>query len=54
MLFAGNLMLEAAKAHHYGLPRAAAVAAVTSRPAQAMGVAERVGAIKGMLCAVCK
>ncbi len=46
VIFARNLMYEAAKAHHYGLPRAAAIAAVTSTPARAIGIEQTVGTIR--------
>jgi hypothetical protein len=39
------LMYEAAKSHHWGLPTMAAINSVTSVPAKAMGVADRVGII---------
>ena len=40
-----DLMWEAAKAHHYGLPEQAALAAVTSVPADAIGLGDRVGRV---------
>ncbi len=40
-----RLMTEAAKSHHYGLPADRAIAAVTSRPALAAGLADRVGSV---------
>ena len=42
---ARDLMWEAAKAHHYGLPAQAAVASVTSVPAKAIGLYKRLGSI---------
>lgn len=40
------LMMEAAKSRNYGLPRAAAMAAVTSVPADTIGMGGRVGRVK--------
>jgi imidazolonepropionase-like amidohydrolase len=45
VLFASTLMYEAAKAHHYGLPAQRALAAVTTVPAAAVGIADRVGLV---------
>ena len=46
VLFSGTLGWEAAKAHHYGMPAQAAIAAITSAPAAAMGLADRIGALR--------
>ena len=43
---AGELMRQAARAHHYGLSRAKAIAAVTSVPADAIGLGHRVGRLQ--------
>ncbi|KAL6063889.1 Composite domain of metallo-dependent hydrolase [Balamuthia mandrillaris] len=43
---AQDLMYEAAKAHHYGLPEQAALASVTSVPARAIGLDHRIGLIR--------
>lgn len=42
---ARNLAWEAAKAHHYGLPEQAALAAITRVPAEAIGLGDRIGTI---------
>lgn len=39
------LILEAAKAHHYGLPAQAAIASVTYNPAKALGLEDRIGSL---------
>ncbi len=46
VVFSGDLLLEAAKAHHYGLPSEAAIAAVTSVPARLLGISHRVGVVR--------
>ena len=43
---AGDLIFEAAKAHHYGLPEQAALQAVTRNPARAIGLGDRVGTLE--------
>ncbi|KAJ3414543.1 hypothetical protein HDV05_006457 [Chytridiales sp. JEL 0842] len=46
VLNAQHLIYEAQKGHHYGLEEAAAFAAVTSIPAERLGVGYRVGSLK--------
>jgi len=41
-----DLAWEAAKAHHYGLPEQAAIAAITRVPAQAIGLGDRLGTVE--------
>jgi imidazolonepropionase-like amidohydrolase len=44
--FSRNLAAEAAMAHAYGLPAAAALRAITLSPAEILGVADRVGSLE--------
>lgn len=46
MLNSRYLLYEAQQAHYYGLPDNLALAAVTSTPAQVMGMEHRIGFIK--------
>lgn len=46
VLNAQHLVVEAAKGYRYGLPYHAAIASVTSAPAELLGMAERIGKIK--------
>ena len=46
VLDARNLAWEAAKAHHYGLPEQAALAAITRIPAEAIGLSDRLGTLE--------
>lgn len=43
---AQDLVFEAAKAHHYGLPEQAALQAVTRNPARAIGMGDRIGTLE--------
>ncbi|OAA62881.1 carbohydrate esterase family 9 protein [Niveomyces insectorum RCEF 264] len=46
VLNAQHVLFEAAKAYHYGLPYHAALASVTTAPADRLGLGERIGRIK--------
>lgn len=46
VLNAQHVVFEAAKGYHYGLPYHAALASVTSAPAELLGMGERIGKIK--------
>lgn len=46
VLDARDLMFEAAKSHHHGLPAQAALAAVTRVPAELMGLGARIGSLE--------
>lgn len=46
VLNAQHVVFEAAKGYRYGLPYHAAMASVTTAPAELLGMAERIGKIK--------
>lgn len=46
VLNAQHVLFEAAKAYHYGLPYHAALSAVTSAPADQLGLGQRIGKVK--------
>ncbi|KYK62033.1 hypothetical protein DCS_03178 [Drechmeria coniospora] len=46
VLNAQHVLFEAAKAYHYGLPYHAALASVTTAPAEELGMGQRIGKIK--------